>query len=189
MNNSEIVLSNNANSLVKVGNIISLTNKLLKVSSSKSLQLFDPSEYSHQIKSEQLLISFIKGNFWYFIKQLIDKVNNNDFNHNTIPSKIISLIENDKLNYEYPRCFFRRRGTGVKNSSIKEQQDYDDKIIIENKLFTEISTPLDKNLQTEILKSVNQHIAGAVLADIAATSIGILHGIKLNWHHKKTGIK
>ena len=64
MSNNEIVKINPNNSLVKVSNLISLTNKLLNEINSKGIVLYNLSEYNLQRKTEIAFISFIKKNIW-----------------------------------------------------------------------------------------------------------------------------
>ena len=66
MSNNEIVKINPNNSLVKVSNLISLTNKLLNEINSKGIVLYNSSEYNLQRKTEIAFISFIKKNIWLF---------------------------------------------------------------------------------------------------------------------------
>ena len=67
MSNNEIVKINPNNSLVKVSNLISLTNKLLNEVNSAGIVLYNLSEYNLQRKTEIAFISFIKKHCKIFL--------------------------------------------------------------------------------------------------------------------------
>lgn len=73
MSNNEIVKINPNNSLVKVSNLISLTNKLLNEVNSTGIVLYNLSEYNLQRKTEIAFISFIKKIFGYSFQKLLLK--------------------------------------------------------------------------------------------------------------------
>jgi hypothetical protein len=93
MSTNEIVKINPNNSLVKVSNLISLTNKLLNEINTKGIVLYNLSEYNLQRKTEIAFISFIKKNIWLFLPQIITQVKNEKLSFKPYPSDFIVIIE------------------------------------------------------------------------------------------------
>lgn len=73
MNKNAIVKINQENSLAKVSNLISLTNKLLDGINKRDIVLYNFSEYNLQRKTELAFIVFIKKTYGYFSHKLLTK--------------------------------------------------------------------------------------------------------------------
>ena len=179
MSNNEIVKISPNNSLVKVSNLISLTNKLLNEINSKGIVLYNLSEYNLQRKTEIAFISFIKKNIWLFLPKIITQVKNEKLSFKPYPSDFIVIIEKNDLNYEYPRSFYRTRGpvTTLLDS------EYDRKIKEKNENYILCSPVMDKSFESIVLQNITCSIAGKIIAEYSDTSIGVVLGLKYKWTH------
>lgn len=181
MSNNEIVKVNPNNSLVRVSNLISLTNKLLNEINSKEIVLYNLSEYNLQRKTEIAFISFIKKNIWLFLPQIITLVKNASLSFKPYPSDFIVIIEKNDLNYEYPRSFYRRRGSGT----TLVDSEYDRKIKEKNEKYILCSPPIDKVFESLVFQNITCSIAGKIITEYADTSVGLVLGLKYKWTHNE----
>ena len=179
MHDSGLILPYRINSLQRVINIISLTNKITNESISEGILLYNKGEYDMQWRNEQALVTFIRDNFWYFLKEIIYKVSSQDFIEEDILTFDISTLNSQNTNFEYPRAFYKSRGSGVLNLSIEEQNKYDKRIKDVQNIFLEISPPLYDPIKISILKFVNRRIAGSILSIFSESSVGILHRFQI----------
>jgi len=177
MRNNEIVKINPNNSLVKVSNLISLTNKLLNEINSKGIVLYNLSEYNLQRKTEIAFISFIKKNIWLFLPQIITQVKNEKLSFKPYPSEFIVIIEENDLNYEYPRSFYRTRGRGT----TLVDSEYDRKTKEKNEKYILCSPVMDKSFESIVLLNITCSIAGKIITEYSDTSIGLVLGLKYKW--------
>ena len=181
MSNNEIVKINPNNSLVKVSNLISLTNKLLNEINSKGIVLYNLSEYNLQRKTEIAFISFIKKNIWLFLQQIITQVKNEKLSIKPYPFDFIVNIEKNDLNYEYPRSFYRTRGRGT----TLVDSEYDRKIKEKNEKYILCSPVMDKSFESIVLQNITCSIAGKIITEYSDTSIGVVLGLKHKWTHNE----
>lgn len=181
MSNNEIVKINPNNSLVKVSNLISLTNKLLNEINSKGIVLYNLSEYNFQRKTEIAIISFIKKNIWLFLPQIITQVKNEKLSFKAYPSDFIVIIEKNDLNYEYPRSFYRTRGRGT----TLVDSEYDRKIKEKNEKYILCSPLMHKSFESIVLQNITCSIAGKIITEYSNTSIGVVLGLKYKWTHNE----
>ena len=175
MNKLEIQKIDNSISLVKVTNLIKLTNKILDEKKFYGLILFDATRYYKEIEVENALIYFINKNIWYYLNILVYMVINNKFNMKTIDLDLLDIIIQNDLNYEYPRSFYRKRGNGMPNIN----KDYDKEIKIKNETYICCSPPIDSNFNKKIIDNINNRILGEILTYYVDTSIGEIIGIKI----------
>ena len=174
MGNNEIVKIYPNNSLVKVSNLILLTNKLLNEINTKGIVLYNISEYNFQRKIEIALISFIKKNIWVFLPQIITQVKNEKLSFNPYPSDFNAIIKKNDLNYEYPRSFYRTRGSGTTLVDV----EYDRKIKEKNEKYILCSPVMDKSFESIVLQNITCSIAGKIITSYSDTSIGEVLGLK-----------
>lgn len=57
----------------RVGNLISITSKLLSRNQNYHIQLYDYEKYKHECLLNNEFTEFIKENFWYFLNGIILK--------------------------------------------------------------------------------------------------------------------
>lgn len=181
MSNNEIVKISPNNSLVKVSNLISLTNKLLSEINTKGIVLYNLSEYNLQRKTEIAFISFIKKNIWSFLPQIITQVKNEKLSFKPYPSDFIVIIKKNDLNYEYPRSYYRTRGRGT----TLVDSEYDRKIKEKNEKYILCSPPIDKAFESMAFQNITCFIAGTIITEYANTSIGVVLGLKYKWTHNE----
>jgi len=167
MSNNEIVKISPNNSLVKVSNLISLTNKLLNEINTKGIVLYNLSEYNLQRKTEIAFISFIIKNIWLFLPQIINQLKNEKLSFKPYPSDFIVIIENNDLNYEYPQSFYLTR-----NRAKVVDKDYRD---------SRIKEYIDEPFKNMAFENITCFIAGSIITEYADTSIGLVLGLKYKW--------
>jgi hypothetical protein len=174
MSNNEIVIILPNNSLVKVSNLISMTNKLINEINIKGIVLYNLSEYHLQQKIEIALISFIKKNIWLLLPQIITQVKNDMLSFEPYPSDFIEIIEKNDINYEYPRSFYRTRGEGT----TLVDSEYDKMFEEKNEKYILCSPVMDKSFESIVLQNVTCSIAGKIITQYSDTSIGVVLGLK-----------
>jgi hypothetical protein len=181
MSNNEIVKVNSNNSLARVGNLISLTNMLLNEINSKGIVLYNLSEYNLQQKTEIAFICFIKKNIWLFLPQIITLVKNESLSFNPYPSDFNVIIKKNDFNYEYPRSFFRKRGSGT----TLVDSEYDRKIHEKNEMYIFCSPKIDKIFESLVFQNITSSIAGKIITEYADTSVGLVLGLKYKWTYNE----
>lgn len=182
MKKNEIVKFSQENSLAKVSSTISLTNKLLNGINRKGIVLYNLSDYNYQKKAELALIVFIKKNLWLFLPQIIYQIKNKKISVNQhYPLDFIMNIEKHDLSYEFPRSFYRTRGTGMTLVDNK----YDRQIKKRKEQYIFCSPPIDQAFKSMIFQNITCYIVGAIISEYAETSIGVVLGLKYKWIHMK----
>lgn len=174
MSNNEIVKIRSTNSVVKVSNLISLTKKLLNEINGNGIVLYNLSEFNLQRKTEIVFINFIKKNIWLFLPRIITHIKNDKLSSEPYPLDFIIFIEKHDINYEYPRSFYRTRGTG----KTLVNREYDRQLIEKNEQYNLCSPPLDKAFENMIFENITCFIAGTIITEYADTSIGVVLGLK-----------
>ena len=164
MSKNAIVKISQENSLAKVSNLISLTNKLLDGINKRGIVLYNLSEYNLQRKTELTFIVFIKKNLWLFLPQIIDKIKNKKLSTNPYPLDFIMIIEKHDLNYEYPQSFYLTR----KSAKVVDK-DYRD---------SRIKEYIDEPFKNMTFENITCFIAGTIITEYADTSIGLVLGLK-----------
>lgn len=139
----------------------------------KEIILYNVAEYNFQRKAELALITFIKKNIWFFLNEIIEQIKNKELSSNPYQSNLIAFIEKHDLFYEYPRCFYRTRGTGM----TLVDKDYDKLLKEKNELHIFCSPPIDADFKKMILQSITCYVAGTIVTEYANTSIGIVLGL------------
>ena len=169
MSKNAIVKISQENSLAKVSNLISLTNKLLYGINKRGIVLYNLSEYNLQRKTELAFILFIKKNLWLFLPQIIDTIKNKKLSTNPYPLDFMMIIEKHDLNYEYPQSFYLTR----KNAKVIDK-DYRD---------WRIKEYIDEQFKKMAFENITCFIAGKIITEYADTSIGLVLGLKYKWTH------
>jgi len=83
-------------------------------------------------------------------------------------------IEKHDLNYEYPRSFYRKRGSGT----TLVDKEYDRQIKESNEQYILCSPPVDNAFESMASQNITCFIAGTIITDYADTSIGVVLGLK-----------
>lgn len=179
MRNNEIAKISPNNSLVKVTNLISFTNKLLNQINGNGIVLYNLSEFNLQRKTEIAIINFFRKNIWLFLPQIITQIKNDKLSFEPYPLDFIMNIEKHDLNYEYPRSFYRTRGTG---KTIVDSE-YDRQLKEKNEQYILCSPPIDKAFERMAFQNITCFIAGTIITEYADTSIGVVLGLKYKWTH------
>lgn len=179
INRNEIVKISQENSLGKVSSLISLTNKLLNEINSKGIVLYNESDYNTQRKTELAFIIFIKKNIWLFLPQIITQIKNDNLSSKPYPLDFIMDIEKQDLSYEYPRSFYRTRGSGT----TLVDNEYDRRLKERNEQYVLCSPPMDKAFKSMTCANITPYIAGAIITEYADTSIGVVLGLKYRLTH------
>ena len=170
MNRNEIVKIGQENSLSKVSGIISLTNKLLNEINRKGIVLYNESDYNLQRKIELAFITFIKKNIWLFLPKIITQIKNEKLSSNHYPPDFIMIINKHDLSYEYPRSFYRTRGTG----KTLVDREYDSQLKDKNEQYVLCSPPMDKAFENMAFQNITCFVAGTIITEYADTSIGVV---------------
>lgn len=179
MSKYEIVKIIPNNSLVKAGNLISLVNKLLYEIKGNGIVVYNSSEYILQRKIEITLLSFIRKNIWLFLPQIKLQLKNKTLSSQQYPTDFIIKIEKHDLNYEYPRSFYRTRGTG----KTLVYSEYDKQHKEKNEQYILCSPPIDKTFERMVFQNITCFIAGTIITEYADTCIGVVLGLKYKWAH------
>jgi hypothetical protein len=179
MSKNAIVKISQENSLAKVSNLISLTNKLLDGINKKGIVLYNLSEYNLERKTELAFIIFIKKNLWLFLPQIITQIKNEKLSSNIYPLDFIIIVNKHDLPYEYPRSFYRTRGTG----KTLVDREYDRQLKEKNEQYIVCSPPIDKAFESMAFQNITCFIAGKIITEYADTSIGVVLGLKYKWTH------
>lgn len=177
MSKNDILKISKENSLVKVNSLVTLTNKLLHGINRKGIVLYNLSEYNLQRKTELAFLVFIKKNLWIFLPQIIDQIKNKKLSTNLYPLDFIVNIEKHDLSYEYPRSFYRTRGSGT----TLVDSEYDRQLHDKNEQYILCSPPMDKSFKSMACQNISSYIAGAIISEYAETSIGVVLGLKYKW--------
>lgn len=164
---NEIVKISPNNSLVKVSNLISLTNKLHNEINNNEIVLYNSSAFNLQQKIEIAFLNFIRKNIWFFLPEIIYQLKSNKLTLNPYPADFIQIIRKNDLNYEYPQSFFRTR---IKPNQIDKEPHH--------------SWPIDyidNNFKKTAFENINCFIVGKIITEYADTSIGTALGLKYKW--------
>lgn len=143
----------------RVGDAISVTNKLLASRTINNIQLYDIEKYNRECYLLNEIYQFIKENFWYFLDGIVSKERDKKYQKKEISNDILVSIRTKK--YEFPE--------GSYSISLSKTDG----------TYSHISFSLSKINRDEILTVVCQSIAGKILFDLADTSIGNIVGIKI----------
>lgn len=177
MNRNEIAKISQENSLAKVSSIISLTNKLIDEINRRGIILHNEYDYNLQRKIELAFIILIKKNIWLFLPQIIKQINDYKLSSNIYPLDFILIINKHDLSYEYPRSFYRTRGTG----KTLVDGEYDRQLKEKNEQYILCSPPIDKAFESMTFQNITCFIAGTIITEYADTSIGVVLGLKYRW--------
>ena len=177
MRKDEIDIIPVGGSLSRATNIISITDRILK-KRSKGIVLNNPLLFLKQKELENLIISYIIKNFYYYIGKIILGCAEHIFEKNEIDVSFYDVLINNDKKYEYPRAFYRQHGRGVESPD----KEYDNKVIEKCEEFILCSPPIDIEFDGQLFDQINCKIAGTILVYFDQTSISKLLGYKIRYY-------
>lgn len=150
----------------RVGIAIDITNKLIKGRHKQSVQLYNPSTYQRSIAEKEELFTFIKINFWHFLKEIIQKEKSKDYIYCDISEVTLNKIKRNKYRYEYPHCCSNWCYYKPKNQSELSEERHEGFYL-----------QMEEEFKKEILNCICPTITGKILSLFIDTSIGLALGV------------
>ncbi len=168
--------------LERLNKIIHVTDKLLhsKQIANHGMVLFDTAAYEKKKASNQLLITFIRRNFWYFIQDIMLKGRDGQYTSVPLPQKLTDCIASD-FSYEYSNILFSKSGDTSRKVISKKG------CLPAGPALAKVTPPKPNmpllqfsTLHAAIIYHADEHVVGQLCHSLSGTSVGRLLGIEVN---------